>query len=293
LQQIFQKKNNNIVMFNFKKTNVSRKSNMRSQRKIAVAISGLPSSHSHDGNFCVPIHDLNQIMVQRETKECYSKNQIQLISQSIHHMENFFGGRMGTRYGLKDILSKFSDYLIWMVDQADVDNLEQSGALLLSLGNILQNKNIAVMVYLCCTEKAKNNGLVLPAKEVIAKMKLQKCMPKNVKWTVVEGNAPPIYGYTYDRKTKKMAKHPGPAVNDFKMAQKLWQFALNAKFGSEEFPLTEYGKSLIQAKETETTTAQKASVLEKQRTNTTKSTSMVKNKGNLIQRAFRSLISVF
>ena len=110
LQQIFQKKNNNIVMFNFKKTNVSRKSNMRSQRKIAVAISGLPSSHSHDDNFCVPIHDLHQLMVQRETKECYSKNQIQLTSQSIHHMDNFFGGRMGTRYGLKDILSKFSDY---------------------------------------------------------------------------------------------------------------------------------------------------------------------------------------
>lgn len=194
---------------------------MQSHRKMEVSISGLQSSHNSNGKFgATKIYDLSRIMMQRESKECYSKNQIRLTSQALEHMDTFHGGRMGIRYGLKDALSKFSDSLIWMVDQADVDNLEQSGALLSSLGKVLQTNNIAVMVYLCCNEKLKKKGLALPAKEVIVKMKLQKCMPKNIKWTVVEGNAPPSYRYTYDRKTKKSIKPPEPTMNDFKMAQK-------------------------------------------------------------------------
>ena len=113
---------------------------MQSQRKMDVSISGLPSNHVND-NFRPPtIYQLARIMMTRETKECYSKNQIRLSSRSLNHMDTFHGGRMGIRYGLKDALSKFSDSLIWMVDNADVDNLEQSGALLSSLGKILQKK---------------------------------------------------------------------------------------------------------------------------------------------------------
>ena len=279
---------------------------MQSQRKMDVSISGLPSNHVND-NFRhkqTTNDQLARIMMKRETKECYSKNQIRLSSRSLNRMDTFHGGRMGIRYGLKDALSKFSDSLIWMVDNADVDNLEQSGALLSSLGKILQKNDIAVMVYLCCNEMLKKKGLALPAKDVIVKMKLQKCMPKNVKWTVVEGNAPPSYGYTYDRKTKKNIKSPEPTMNDFKMAQKIWQWALNAKFGSKEFPLPEDVKFLplavdtinavhFELKETDMSTVQKASVLDKKRTSTTKSSSVGTKKANLIQRAFRNLISVF
>ena len=136
--------------------NVNKKNNMQSHRKMEVSISGLQSSHNSNGKFgATKIYDLSRIMMQRESKECYSKNQIRLTSQALEHMDTFHGGRMGIRYGLKDALSKFSDSLIWMVDQADVDNLEQSGALLSSLGKILQKNDIAVMVYLCCNEKLK------------------------------------------------------------------------------------------------------------------------------------------
>lgn len=256
-------------------------------RYINVTISGLPHSNQNGSKSKLVGH-----MNTREIRRKYSKNQIRLSAEAIYNMETFHGGRMGTRWGLKQYLNDFTDVLVWMVDSADVDTLQQSAALLLSFNKVLESKNIPVMVVLSPGKKKSKKSGALSADEVMLKMKLEKCMPKKVIWAVMDlkSEVPSLYRH-WDSKTKKYIESQPPTDAQMEMFQSIWQWSLNAKFGKDEFPLPENVNllPLKEAKDTISNLNRKLDRLEK----TASKSALVHKKANFIQKVFRSIVSVF